>query len=522
MAEQKEADLVFDPRAPQFRRKLWVHVQTTNGRRLIVIWPRVGALLAVLFILAWLALGTAVWGFVRYQRGVEAVRWVDIAFYPVRKAAYRTTLGRHYLALGKAQLDQRKWMEGALNLRAAVAYAPELTEARGILAEFHLMTNRPEMAIRVMEEGLPYAKRDEAYVQRLFHLYEQLRKPERAVQTAAKFLPVVPEPTAPNFRVALATASALVRLHRLDESEVMIGRWRLDETVEGQLLLAELSLARNEFEPAVQRLEGLLAKKPDNEAVALQLTRLYLQQQRKLDARRVTLIRSISQPNSPGARIDLLNLDLELGRRDEFDLGVDDFLKNFYSDPAALQLLAKVAAEQALPDLAERLLAVVRRAGHDPRVFLLGLIHAQCAAGRFPEAVATARDIDREDGLGERSGTSLMAFKCWAYYGVGNQAEGNAWLHRFISQQDIAIGDALGLAANLEKMSAPAAAGKVLAAAAERPGAGSAPLISLAGLLVRQQDWVQAKTLLPRLKALADPPHEAIGAIEANAALLGL
>ena len=115
-----------------------------------------------------------------------------------------------------------------------------------------------------------------------------------------------------------------------------------------------------------------------------------------------------------------------------------------------------------------------------------------------------------------------MAFKCWAYYGVGNQAEGNAWLHRFISQQDIALGDALGLAANLEKMSAPAAAGKVLAAAAERPGAGSAPLISLAGLLVRQQDWVQAKTLLPRLKALADPPHEAIGAIEANAALLGL
>ena len=288
------------------------------------------------------------------------------------------------------------------------------------------------------------------------------------------------------------------------------------------MILVDRDLALGQLEPALRRLEAALAAVPDNEMVALQLTRLYRERGRLADARRITLLRSLARPDSPGARIDLLVLDWELGRQEEFVQGVDAFLRTYAADSAALQLLARMAADRGDSDLAGRVLAQARGVGHPPIVFLFGLMQAQCGAGQFAEALATAAEIDREPPLTGRGVATLMAFKCWAHYGTGNVAEGDVWLHRFISDREFPIGDALGLAAALERMQVPAAAVRVLAAATERPEAGESPLLNLAALHVRHHQWPEAKQLLPRLKALPKPPAELIGAIESNVQLLGL
>ena len=522
MAEQKEADVVFDPRAPQFRRKLWVHVQTTDGRRLIVIWRRVGALLAVLLVLAWLALGTAAWGFVRYQRGVEAVRWVDIAFYPVRKAEYRATLGRHYLTAAKAQLEQQRWNEAVLGLRAAVGYAPELTEPRRILAEFYVAVKQPQQALQVLEGGLPFVRDDAAYLEQLMQLAIEVREPARVVRLAETWLPASPDTVPLHRQVALRAASALGQLRRWDDCEALLKRWQLDTSAHGQMLLADRDLAIGQLESALQRLEATLAADPANEMVALQLTRLYRERGRLADARRVTLLRTLTRPDSPGARIDLLVLDWELGRQEEFALGVDTFLRTYAADSAALLLLARTAADKGDPDLAARTLAVARDAGHSPVGFLFGLMQAQCGAGKYADALETAQAIDRELALPPQSVAGLSALKCWAFFGHGNQAEGEVWLHRFLTQSDLPLSYALALAEALAEMRLPQAAVRVLQVAAERPDGSEAPLRRLVQLVVVQQDWLEAKRLLPRLKALPEPPLELIAAIESNLTMLGL
>ncbi len=522
MADHKVADIVFDPRAPQFRRKLWVRVQTTDGRRLIVFWPRVGALLAVMILLAWLTLGTAAWGFVRFQRGVEAVRWVDIAFYPVRMAAYRSTLGHHHFAEGRRQLGEQRWREAVMSLRAAVAYAPELAEARLMLADFYVSVKQPQQALQYLEGGLPFVRDDAAYLERLVQLCFEVREPERVVRIADTWLPAQPDARPVHRQVALQAAEALGQLRRWEESESILRRWRLDQSTEGQMLLADRDLAHGQLEPALERLEAALATDPANEMLALQLTRLYRERGRLADARRITLLRALARPDSPGARIDLLVLDRELGRREDFAQGVDTFLRTYSADSAALQLLARTAAEKADPDLATRVLTQARGAGHPPIAFLFGLMQAQCEAGQYAEAMVTAAEIDREPPLTGRGVATLMTFKCWAHYGTGNGAEGDVWLHRFVSERDFPIGDALGLASALERMQAPVAAGRVLAAAAERPDGGQLPLLNLAALHARHHRWPEAKQLLPRLKALPEPPSDLIGAIEANVKLLGL
>jgi len=524
MADSKMAENAFDPRAPQYRWRLWVRMRTTDGVYLHVFWARITALLAALGILAWLALGTAAWAFVRYQRGVEAVRWADIALYPLRKDAYRSTLGRHHLAVGKAHLDAQRWNEGILSVRAALGYAPDLIEARRILAEFHLAVKQPAAALQVLEGGLPHVRDDAAYIERLFRLCGETGDWERIVRLAQAWLPAADDAVPLHRQVALRAAQALGQLRRWYEAEAFLRKWGIEAGADGQILLADRDLARGEVEPALQRLEAAFAGDPANELLALQLTRLYRQHQRLADARRITLLRTLARPESPGAQIDLLVLDRELGRTDEFARGVDTFLAAFAGDVAALQLLSRAAAELADPELAARILAVARESGHPPVVFLFGLMQAQCGMGRYADALATATDIDREvpTPARERGAATLMALKCWAHYGNGNVAEGDVWLHRFVSEREFLIGDALGLAAALEGMAAHAAAGRVLVAAAARPEGGELPLRRLAAFHVRHHQWPEARELLPRLKALPEPPTELIGTIEANVAMLGL
>jgi len=147
MAGKESRRVPLDPRDPRFRRKLWVRVQTTEGIRLVVFWPRLAKVAAGLVVAAWLAVGTAAWAFVRYGRGVETVRWVDVVTYPVNRVHYRATLGRHHLAAGRAHLEQQRWRKGLMSVRAALAYDPRSSEARVTLADYHLAIRQPAQAL---------------------------------------------------------------------------------------------------------------------------------------------------------------------------------------------------------------------------------------------------------------------------------------------------------------------------------------------------------------------------------------
>jgi len=520
--DEKIAAIVFDPHAPAFRRKLWVRITTPAGPRLIFIWPRILVLSAVLLVAGWLALAGAIWGFVKFQRGITGVHFVDLAFYPIRQSQYRATLGSHYLAVAKQAIEARKWDETMQSLRASLAYAPELLETRLILAEFHQRMMQPEVALRILDDGAAFARTDSDYLRRLVRLAEGQRAYERVLRLGRTLLPAQPDLDPWHRHLAHRTAAALIELRRFAEAEDLIKRWKLDTQADGQLLLANISVARDQTEDAIQRLELVQGKLPRDESISIQLTRLYLQLGRISDARRTAFMRSLAHPESAGARIDLLNLDWQLDRRDDFFQGADQFLAGHATDAPALALLAQVAADTAQPELATRVLAAARAAGLPPVIFLGALMQAQCAAGQFESALATAVELEPEASPPSRVATTVMALKCWAFYGLHNEAEGDAWLHRFLSQRDFTPNDAQQLAAALEKLGAPKAASRLFIAAADHSAATAAVLTATVEFLVRQQAWTEAGALLGRLKALPRPPRNLIEQVESNLAVIGV
>lgn len=521
MAGKESRRVPLDPRDPRFRRKLWVRVQTAEGIRLVVFWPRLAKVAAGLVVAAWLAVGTAAWAFVRHGRGVETVRWVDVVTYPVNRVPYRATLGRHHLAAGRAHLEQQRWREGLMSVRAALAYDPRSREARAILADYHLAIRQPAQALQLLEEGLPSAGEGAAEVEDYLKLCLENGEPARALRAATAWLPSAPDAVPAHRRIALRAAEALLQMRRGEEGVALLLRWRLDDEEVGQLFLAAAEHERGDTTAAAARLEPILERDPANERVAIRLTHLYRGRGRLEAARRVALLRRLARPDSLGAQVDLLNLDWELGRRDDFARGADAFLATFAADPRALQLLAQTAVDHADAGLAGRIVAAARQSGHGLPPFLLALMQAQCRAGRHAAALATAGEIDRGAELAPGPAAILRALKAWAAFGAGDQAAGEVWLHRFVAEPDLPEGPMLALAEGLTSIQ-PDAAVRVLQAAVDRPAAGEAPLRRLAQLLVTRQDWPAARRLLPRLKTLPEPPADLIGTIESNLALLGL
>lgn len=514
MNDAKKADLVFDPKSSAFRYKLWLHANTPAGPRLFILWRRVIILIVILLFLAWLGTAGALWAFVKYQRGVADVSFIDIAFYPVRRAHYRASLARHHLTVAKQQLEKSDWSGGLLSLRVAHGHDPRDLEIRSLLAEVYLMFRRPELARQLLEQGVPYAKDDVDYLSRTFGVLRSQRQFDRIVSLGATLLPATPDETRSHRMVALQMAIACLELKRYDEAEAIITRWTLDRTTEGQIILADLAVARGAPELALKRLQDQLERTPQNELLSIHLTKLYFKFGRLDEARRVALMRTFFRPESPGAHIDLLNILIKSGTTDEFHREFTRYIGNFTADPKALILLAALTADQARPDLSQQVLDTARGAGHETSPFLIALMRAQCASKHYADALQTAKELEQLPTSNARALALLLALKTWAFFGLNNDAEGEATLQRYLTERQLNPLDALRLAAALGELGKDQVQGRVLTALVNLQPAPDDAIIALATYHAQRNAWAEAGALLPQLRTVAAPPDELIQTIQ--------
>ncbi len=515
MSDAKHVDAVFDPKSGAGRYKLWVLTKTPAGEsQFLILWRRVAFVFVALAIFAWLGLAGSLWAFVKYKRGVTDVRFVDIAFFPLRRDAYRETLARHHLATAKAQIEKQAWSDALLSLRVALGHAPRNLEIRRLLAELYLLFKRPELSRQVLEDGLPFAGDDAAYLRQTFGFLRSQRQHERIVTLGNQLLSSTPDLTFPHRVTALQVALACLQLKRFDDAETLITRWQLDRAPEGQALLADVAIARGLPELAIDRLKDQLARNPKSEAFAVQLTKLYLKLNRLDEARRVALMRSFAHPESPGAHIDLLNMEWQSGDHASFTREATRYLGNFSADANALLLLSILAADKAQPDLANQVLITARTAGHAPALFLFAVMQAQCAALRYADALQTSIELDKDEKIPFRSAAALPGLKAWAYFGLNNDAEGEVWLQRYLTQRQINPSDALRLATALGAMDKGKIQVRLLVALADLQPASDEAVIALANYYVQHNAWTEAGARLTQLRAVANPPDELIQTIQ--------
>ena len=459
-------DSTFDPAAAEYRRKLWVRVAAPDHFYYHVYWRRIAAVLLLLGVAAWLGLAGAVWAFVKYRRGHEGARYFDLVFYPARRTEYQTGLGRHYLATGRAAWEKQNYREGYALLLGGLARVPQDVPGRRFLATAEAQVGRLDRALKTLIAGIDYARDDLEYLKLLFGLLLEDQQDERLIALTQRLLPATPDAVPTHQFIALQSATAHYHRGRTSETAKIVAAWRLDRTVEGQTLLAQCDRQQGLHPVAIARLERAVTLFPRRQEPIIELVRVNRELGRLDEARRYALLRSLREPGSSGAHIDLMH-----GYRTSGDSAAEarelaDYFRNFGQDANALVLLLWYAVDTAQPALAERIHTLAREKKLPAATFDLGRVQAHLAAKDYARTVTLADAVLREERSATETATSpLYAMRAIAHFGLGDSARGQITLSAFLNNTRVRANDALLLARQLKGIGYAEQAHRVLARA---------------------------------------------------------
>ena len=261
MLDHSKDDLqAFNPRDPDYRWKLWVRVVTPDSVWYHVFWGRIVLAFAALCLAGWLAAAAGAWGFVKYYRGYQDVRFADLAFYPLRAAHYRAGLARHYVERGRAELEKKNYREGYALLTASLARDPADVATRRLVAITEIRLGLVHRALATLAAGAERAASDLDYLKLLFGLLLEAQEDERVIALATKLLPPKPDAILPHQFIALQAATAHFHRGRYDETERLLADWQLGKSLEGSILSAQCDWERGYPQLALLRLESELGE----------------------------------------------------------------------------------------------------------------------------------------------------------------------------------------------------------------------------------------------------------------------
>ena len=377
------------------------------------------------YLVGWLGLAGAGWGFVKYKRGITDASFVDIAFFPLRHRHYRETLSSHYHALAQKQLETGAWSKALVSLRLAIANNAKNLQARQQLADIYRQINRPDFAIDLLEAGLKDEAKDTAYMRDLFNLLQQTNRNTRIITLGNELLPAVPDQAQDNHELVYQIVKAHIRLKQPDQAKALLEKWQLDRTLPGQLLLADIEVATGYSDLAIMRLENIARGRNSNEMVGLRLVSLYKDTGRLDDARRIAIQRMIKFPDSPGAHVDLISLLHDSKDMAAFEGESKNYIERHDTDARAMLLLASAAMRLHEPKLAlmVRDRAPKNEQGYPAAVFQMIVMHTECLAGEYQSALDATENLFLHQNLSPADQAGATTIRVWANYGLGKTTE---------------------------------------------------------------------------------------------------
>lgn len=482
--------------------------QEADGTHIQIAWKRLGVLVLVSAVAAWLVLGGCVFLWVKYWRDFSDARIVDILL-PNRWARYRVARGDFYVQQAKEEFSRQRWAEAIHHLRVGVAASPTNTEGRLILAHFFTLAGRIELAQRTLVEGVPYAKDNVEFLKTLFGFLLQYQEDDEVRRIAAELLPAVPAPTNRNQLIALAAASAHVFRGNYDAAEKLIADYQLTYTsaMDGRLLAVRLEWERGHNKIALERLTGFLNEFPGEDEFYNQLTNYYREMGQNAEVERFAFLRSMVNPRSTAARIDLLQSYRRNADRSRYNSEVDAYFRDFADDLPALLLLGNFGTEHGDAALSLRVYRHLKSRNLDSDAVGLMVAEAHLVARDFRAALDFIIELGRtrpewlQKYLGIVNG--LQAVAC---YGLGQREEGDLYLGHFLNQPNLRAEHLSAIANRLIAIDAKPQARRVLAQAVSLNPRNQAALARLIELDLERAPTQELVANLNRLLSMRRPP----------------
>jgi tetratricopeptide (TPR) repeat protein len=440
---------------------------------------------------------------VKYNRGYDAANYLDIAFYPLRRAHYQKGLGEHYIASGRNEWNKQNYRSAYSLLLAGLARVPGDVQARRYVAITEARIGRMDRAAKTLSDGVKYAREDLDYLKLLFSVLLEGQQDDRVIELAQELLPARPDHVLVHQFIALQAATAHYHRGRTGEAERLVSAWGLQRSVEGQILLARCDSQHGAGGVAVARLERALTLLGQRDEIYVELVRLNRELGRHDEARRYALLRQFRNPDTAGPRIDLLHTyhtsgDTAAGQRE-----LEAYLKAFSADANALVILAWFAVDTAQPALADQVIALARTQKFVLPAFNLAHVQAHLAAKDYARALELAdAALRRAENPSDYSATLLGALRSVALFGIGDPARGQVMLSAFLENSRVRANDALLLSRLFRTLGQTTQARRILERACEIDRHNEPALAELIRLEADEGDRAALAENIPKLFAM--------------------
>jgi hypothetical protein len=173
-------------------------------------------------------------------------------------------------------------------------------------------------------------------------------------------------------------------------------------------------------EIAIRRLDGDLARFTQRDGIYAALERLARDRGLPQVVLRYALLRELSEPARPQARIDLLYAYHSLGRGADVRREINSYCSDFRADANAVAILAQFAADTGEPDTAERARDLARSAGIPTTEFDLKIVQACIVAHDYRRALLAISLAQAEaKSVGRAYEVVMSGFKAVSLFGAG-------------------------------------------------------------------------------------------------------
>ncbi len=453
-----------------WRRLAPVTIQRTNqGVRVLVAWKQALLAFVALLLLGWVGVASAAYLFVKYRRNFAEVKFVHMLFYPSQQDEYRETRGNYLVDLAKEQLKEQKYREAFYNLRMGVGLAPTNRDGRMLLAQFYVVWQYPERAEATLVEGLEFNIDDQEYLQTLFSFllkrqadFELIKITDDLIARAG------PSPIIDERLRLIATARATAQFFRgnHDAAEDTLQKFRLTESIDGQLLAVRIEWERGEQDLVFSRLEALSAQAPENEQVYSQYSAFLREAGRTDELRRLALLRQLSYPDRPRPRIDLLYIYDKGGDEPSVQSGIANLFRDFSANGDVMLALADFAANTGRPALARRIYDHCKAAGLPWEGAALMTVEAHVVAKEYREALVACTEMQKENPeWGKRFYSVFNGLQAIANYGLADVEAAQLFLSNFLTQSGVRADNLVAVSNRLVSVGANTEARQVLAQA---------------------------------------------------------
>ncbi|MBW8781240.1 MAG: hypothetical protein JF599_05040 [Verrucomicrobia bacterium] len=487
--------------------------RTDKGWQVQIYWQRLLLSIVLLACLGWIGSMSAAYAFVKYQRGVTELHYVDMLLLPARWQTYQVTRGDASIRTAQAQLKEQKYREAFTNLRIGVTKSPANKEGRMLLIQFYGLWRRPDLAKQALLDGLPYHQADKGYLKLLFSYLLQQQDDEQVIAIAKDLLKSDQTLTERNQLIALASASASFFRGNYDRTEDILHAYGLESTRDGRLLNARMEWERGRKDAALDHLRQLTSELPKDEEIYIQTVSYLREAGRDAEARRESFLRSLGNPNDARSRIDLIYSLHKEGNAAAVKSNVEEILRDFANNPTALMALADFAANTGDAALARRIYEYTKLRRFDYEGAGLMAIEANIVSGQYQTALELVRDLLKENPSWNRRYASVFnGLQAIAHYGLGDAESAQLFLNNFLNQTTLRAENLLAVSKRLLAVGAKSQARQVLVQAVKSDPLNQAALTSLIKLDLELNNTDTLAASVGQLLAMRKPSVEVLDA----------